>query len=158
MRHQYRAARAGAAVRCCRRRTSFAPKGPAGRSDGFLQFLAGAEGDLLAGLDLHRFPSLRIAAHPRFAPLHLKNAKPDDTDFVALHEAADARIGDRLDPVRSSGQGACLFSRPPKWGQKQKKNSLSGILRRFVRYRGFRGFSLSTEEPRNWWCGFRATP
>ena len=45
--------------------------------------LAGAEGDLLAGLDLHRFPSLRIAAHPRFAPLYLKNAKPDDTDFVA---------------------------------------------------------------------------
>ena len=62
------------------------PKRSARELDGFLQFLAGAEGDLLAGLDLHRFPSLRIAAHPRFAPLHLKNAKPDDTDFVALHE------------------------------------------------------------------------
>src|SRR5271163_3594298 len=35
---------------------------------------------------LRQNSSLRIAAHPRFAPLHLKNAKPDDTDFVALHE------------------------------------------------------------------------
>src|SRR5271166_4981691 len=50
--------------------------------DGFLQLFAGAEGDLLAGLDLHRLPGLRIAAHPRFAPLYLKNSEPDDTNFV----------------------------------------------------------------------------
>src|SRR6202453_1727043 len=60
------------------RRSDGAMSNPASWLDRFFQFLAGAEGHLLAGLDLHRFPGLRIATHPRFAPLHLKNSEPDD--------------------------------------------------------------------------------
>src|SRR5271163_67423 len=78
--------------------------------DRFLQFLARAEGDLLAGLDLHRFPGLRIAAYPRFAPLHLKNSEPDDTDFVALHEVPG-------DPVNGVGRPSArlrLFRENPR--------------------------------------------
>src|SRR6185437_13102268 len=43
--------------------------------DGFLQFLGGAEGDLLARLDLDRFAGRGIAAHARGALAHLQDAQ-----------------------------------------------------------------------------------
>ena len=78
--------------------------GDASRLDGFLQFLAGAENDFLACLDLHRFPGLRIATHPRFAPLHLKNTAPDDADFVALPDV----LGESSNGVGKDGFGLGL--------------------------------------------------
>src|SRR6202035_303626 len=43
-------------------------------SDRFLEFLGGAEGDLLAGLDLDGFAGGRIAAHARGALAYLQDA------------------------------------------------------------------------------------
>src|ERR1039457_5568334 len=48
------------------------------RLDGFFQFLAGTEGDFLAGLNLNRLSGPRIAAHARFTSLHLKNSEAED--------------------------------------------------------------------------------
>src|ERR1700749_991268 len=52
--------------------------------DGFLQFLSGAEGDLLARLDLDRFAGRGIAAHARGALAHLQDAGTVETDALAL--------------------------------------------------------------------------
>src|SRR5580658_8212016 len=58
-------------------------------SDRFLEFLGGAEGDLLAGLDLDRFAGGRIAAHARGALADLQDAEPADADALALLEVLD---------------------------------------------------------------------
>src|SRR5262249_8556204 len=66
-----------------RRPTPLGGDGPP-RSDRFLQFLGGAERDLLARLDLNRFAGRRIASHARRALAHLQDAEPADPDAVAL--------------------------------------------------------------------------
>src|SRR4051812_14316630 len=53
-------------------------------SDGFLQFLGGAEGDFLAGLDLDWFAGCGVAANAARAFANLKDAEADDADEVAL--------------------------------------------------------------------------
>src|SRR5580698_4178609 len=58
-------------------------------SDRFLEFLGGAEGDLLAGLDLDGFAGRGIAAHARGALADLQDAEPADTDALALLEVLD---------------------------------------------------------------------
>src|SRR5216684_4735679 len=52
--------------------------------DGFLEFLGGAEGDLLAGLDLDRFAGRGITPHAGGALADLKDAEADDADALAL--------------------------------------------------------------------------
>src|SRR5712691_2531278 len=72
-----------------------------GRSDRFLQFLGGAEGDLLAGLDLNGLAGRRVAAHAGGALSHLQDAEAADANSVALlqvlgdevNEAAEHRLG-----------------------------------------------------------------
>src|SRR3954452_18532456 len=56
------------------------------RLDGFLEFLGGAEGDLLAGLDLDRLAGGGVAAHARGALANLQDAEADDADAFALLE------------------------------------------------------------------------
>src|SRR5215467_12162726 len=56
----------------------------AGSLDGFLQFLGGTEGDLLARLDLDLLAGRGIAAHARGALLHLQDAETVQTDLGAL--------------------------------------------------------------------------
>src|SRR6202171_209437 len=53
-------------------------------SDGFLELLGRAEGDLLAGLDVDRFAGGRVAAHAGGALAYLQDAEADDADAVAL--------------------------------------------------------------------------
>src|SRR5215471_17942767 len=69
-------------------------------SDGFLEFLGGAERDLLARLDLDRLAGRRIAPHAGGALAHLQNAEPADADALALlevlHEEPDQIVEDRL--------------------------------------------------------------
>src|ERR1051325_6393008 len=64
-------------------------------SDGFLEVLRGAEGDLLARLDLDRFAGRRVAAHARRALPHLEDAEARDADFVALFQVL-TEIGDEV--------------------------------------------------------------
>src|SRR6478672_7632026 len=59
------------------------------RSDGFFQLLRGAEGDLLAGLDLDRLAGRGVAAHARGALAHLQDAEAADADAVALLQMLD---------------------------------------------------------------------
>src|ERR1700675_2816493 len=58
-------------------------------SDRFLEFLGGAEGDLLAGLDLDGFAGGRVAAHARGALADLQDAEPADADALALFQMLD---------------------------------------------------------------------
>jgi hypothetical protein len=53
-------------------------------SDGFLEFLGGTEGHLLAGLDMNGFAGGGIAAHAGGALANLQDAEPDDADAFAL--------------------------------------------------------------------------
>src|SRR5436853_2454745 len=55
-------------------------------SDGFLEFLRGAERDLLARLDLDRLAGRGVAAHAGGALANLKDAEATDADAVALLE------------------------------------------------------------------------
>src|SRR5215470_11488471 len=50
------------------------------------ELFGGAEGDLLAGLDLDGLAGRGIAAHASGALAHHKNAEPADADAVALLE------------------------------------------------------------------------
>src|SRR5689334_20921197 len=70
-------------------------------SDRFLELLGGAEGNLLAGLDVDRLAGSGIAAHAGGALANLEDAEADDADPVALlqvlghlgHEVAEHRLG-----------------------------------------------------------------
>src|SRR5882762_6748350 len=53
-------------------------------SDGFLEFLGRAEGDLLAGLDVDRLAGGGVAAHAGGALADLEDAEADDADALAL--------------------------------------------------------------------------
>src|SRR6266446_2106838 len=72
--------------------------------DGFLEFLGGAEGDLLAGLDLDRFAGGGVAAHAGGALADLKDAEADDADTLALLQV----LGDPADQIVQNGLGALL--------------------------------------------------
>src|SRR6267378_5953117 len=64
-------------------------------SDGFLQLLGCAEGNLLAGLDVDRFAGGGVAAHAGGALAHLQDAETDDADALALLQM----LGDPADHV-----------------------------------------------------------
>src|ERR1700712_4779294 len=74
------------------------------RSDGFLELLGRAEGNLLAGLDLDRFAGGGVAAHAGGALAHLEDAETDDTDTLALLEV----LGDAADQVAQDFFGLLL--------------------------------------------------
>src|SRR5579864_7350129 len=57
--------------------------------DRLFQFLGGAEGDLLARLDLDRLAGGRVTAHARGALADLKDAEPADADALALLQMLD---------------------------------------------------------------------
>src|SRR6185312_10205746 len=59
--------------------------------DGFLQFLGGTEGDLLASLDLDLLAGRGIASHARGALADLQDAKSVETDLRTLLQV----LGDR---------------------------------------------------------------
>src|SRR5487761_2097158 len=69
--------------------------GKSALSDGFLELLGGAEGDLLAGLDVDRFTGGRVAAHAGGALAYLQDAEADDADALALLQM----LGDPADQV-----------------------------------------------------------
>src|SRR5262249_1106358 len=69
--------------------------GPCRWSDRFLQLLGGAEGDLLAGLDLDRLAGCGVAAHAGGALAHLEDAEPPDADALAFLQV----LGDPRDDV-----------------------------------------------------------
>src|SRR6267154_5816893 len=68
-------------------------------SDGFLQLLGCAEGNLLAGLDVDRFTGGRVAAHAGSALAHLQDAETDDADALTLLEV----FGDAADQIVQNG-------------------------------------------------------
>src|SRR5262249_1716274 len=84
-----------------RHRAKRYPQRPGVRLHGFLEFLGGTEGDLLAGLDLNWLTGRGIAAHARCALAHDQDAEPTDADAVALlgmlgqeaDEIAENRLG-----------------------------------------------------------------
>jgi hypothetical protein len=53
------------------------------------EFLGGAKGDLLAGLDLDLRAGFRIAAHAGSTIPHLQNSKPGDLHSLALLQVFD---------------------------------------------------------------------
>ena len=75
------------------RRPAFSGTLAGNGSDRFLEFLGGAERDLLAGLDLDRLAGGRVAAHAGGALADLQDAEAADADAVALlevtHQQAD---------------------------------------------------------------------
>src|SRR5471030_1722649 len=75
-----------------------------GQLDRFLEILGGAEGDLLARLDLDRLARGRIAAHARGALANLQNTKADETDTIALLKV----LGDESHQVAEKGFGLLL--------------------------------------------------
>src|SRR5579885_3375790 len=62
---------------------------PSPPSDGFLEFLGCAEGNLLAGFDLNGFAGCRITAHARGALAHLEDAEAADPDPLTLFQVLD---------------------------------------------------------------------
>src|SRR6267378_3723156 len=64
-------------------------------SDGFLQLLGCAEGNLLASLDVDRFAGGGVAAHAGGALAHLQDAETDDTDALTLLQM----LGDPADQI-----------------------------------------------------------
>jgi hypothetical protein len=72
--------------------------------DRFLQFLGGAERDLLGRLDLDRFAGGGIAAHARTALAHHQDAQSVETDAGALFQV----LGDQTDNIFQNGVGALL--------------------------------------------------
>src|SRR5262249_48095952 len=73
-------------------------------SDGFLQFLGGAEGNLFRSLDVNGLAGGGVAAHARSALAHLQDAEADDADPLALLEV----LGDPGDHVVEDGLGLLL--------------------------------------------------
>src|ERR1051325_6936353 len=74
------------------------------RSDGFVEFLRGAERHLLARLDLDRLAGRGVAAHARSALANLQDAEPADADAVALLEI----LHNELDHVAEDRFGLLL--------------------------------------------------
>src|SRR4051812_13203796 len=68
-------------------------------SDGFLQLLGRAEGDLLAGLDVDRLAGGGIAPHAGGALANLENAETHDADSLALLQV----LGDARHQVAENG-------------------------------------------------------
>src|SRR5437879_1398310 len=106
--------------------------------DGFLQFLGGAERDLLARLDLDRLAGRRVAAHARGALAHLQDAEAANADAVALLAVLDdevdhvveEQVGGILDELMCLGE----FRRPslpPFLALGNQSLSALGGLRRF---------------------------
>src|SRR5690606_38224282 len=58
-------------------------------SDRFLEFLGGAEGNLLRRLDLDLLAGRRVAAHAGGALTHLKDTEPANANALAFLEALD---------------------------------------------------------------------
>src|SRR5437879_12665700 len=87
--------------------------------DGFLQFLGGAERDLLARLDLDRLAGRRVAAHARGALAHLQDAEAADADAVALLEVLDDEVDhvveDQLGGLRSEERRVGNARREREW-------------------------------------------
>src|SRR4030088_2119936 len=73
-------------------------------SDGFLQLLGRAEGNLLAGLDVDRFAGGGVAAHAGGALAYLQDAETDDADALALLQV----LGDPADQIVQNGFGLLL--------------------------------------------------
>src|ERR1700738_5101489 len=73
-------------------------------SDGFLQLLGCAEGNLLAGLDVDGFTGGRVAAHAGGALAHLQDAETDDADALAFLQV----LGDAANQVVQDGFGLLL--------------------------------------------------
>src|SRR3990170_1650559 len=73
-------------------------------SDGFLQLLGRAEGNLLAGLDLDGFAGGGVTAHAGGALAHLQDAEADDPNALALLQV----LGDPGDQVVQDGFGLLL--------------------------------------------------
>src|SRR5512146_1434855 len=71
-------------------------------SDRFLQFLGGAEGDLLARLDLDLLARRRVAAHAGGALANHENAKTVEADTRAFLQVLGDR-GDRVVEERMRG-------------------------------------------------------
>src|SRR5216683_4520863 len=74
------------------------------RLDGFFELLGGAEGHLLAGLDLDRFAGRRVAPHAGGALAHLEDAEAADADAVALLEV----LGYQADQIAEHRLGLLL--------------------------------------------------
>ena len=72
--------------------------------DGFLEFLGGAEGNLLARLDLDRLAGRGIAAHAGGALTDHENAKPVEANTVALLQV----LGEKTDQITQEGLGLLL--------------------------------------------------
>src|SRR3974390_881831 len=66
------------------------------RSDRLLEFLGGAEGNLLTGLDVDRLAGHRIATHAGSTIPHLQNSQPGDLHPFALLQV----LRDEVDEVR----------------------------------------------------------
>src|SRR5687767_6071611 len=90
----------------------FSPKTDGARSDRFLQFLRGAEGNLLRRLDLDLLAGRGIAADACGALADLQDAEAADADAVALlqmlgdlaHEIAQDRLALLLGQLMLLGQ------------------------------------------------------
>jgi len=74
-------------------------------SDGFLELLGGAEGNLLARLDLDRLAGGGVAAHAGGALAHLQDAEAAEADASALLEV----LGHGHDEVVEDGVGRLLL-------------------------------------------------
>ena len=72
--------------------------------DSFLELLGGAEGNLLARLDLDRLAGRGIAAHARGALADHEDAEPVEADAVALLEV----LGEEADQIAEKGLGLLL--------------------------------------------------
>src|SRR6478752_6829464 len=72
--------------------------------DRFLQFLGGAERDLLGRLDLDGFAGRGIAAHTRTALAHNQNAQTVETNAGAFLQV----LGDKADDIFDHRIGALL--------------------------------------------------
>src|SRR5262249_20659314 len=73
-------------------------------SDRFLQLLGGAEGNLLARLDLDRFAGRGIAAHARRTLANLKHTEADEANAITLLQM----LGDEVDEITEDGFGLLL--------------------------------------------------
>src|ERR1700733_15211417 len=95
-------------------------------SDGFLQLLGRAEGNLLAGLDVDRFAGGGVAAHAGGALAHLQDTETNDADALALlqmlgdsgHQIVQNRFRLLLGQLLLVGDRRCaMLERDGGWGR-----------------------------------------